>query len=69
MPIVQPPGGHAIYIDAQAMLPHLPTAEANLKNALQTDAAWWATNLDAIQSRFEAWISSGEGRGPSGSAR
>ena len=24
MPIVQPPGGHAIYIDARAMLPHIP---------------------------------------------
>lgn len=27
IPIVQPPGGHAIYIDAQAMLPHIPQSE------------------------------------------
>ncbi len=27
IPIVQPPGGHAIYIDAKAMLPHIPQQE------------------------------------------
>jgi tryptophanase len=27
IPIVRPPGGHAIYIDAGAMLPHIPAAE------------------------------------------
>jgi len=27
IPIVQPPGGHAIYIDARAMLPHIPAGE------------------------------------------
>src|SRR5207244_5131200 len=27
MPMVQPPGGHAIYIDARAFLPHVPAAQ------------------------------------------
>jgi len=27
VPIVQPPGGHAIYLDAKALLPHIPQSE------------------------------------------
>jgi tryptophanase len=27
VPIVQPPGGHAIYIDARAFLPHIPSEQ------------------------------------------
>jgi tryptophanase len=27
VPILQPPGGHAIYVDAGSMLPHIPTSE------------------------------------------
>jgi tryptophanase len=27
VPIVQPPGGHAIYLDARAFLPHIPPGE------------------------------------------
>ena len=37
VPIVQPPGGHAIYLDARAFLPHIPPAEfpaVALANAL-----------------------------------
>jgi tryptophanase len=37
VPIVQPPGGHAIYIDARAMLPHIPDSQYpawSLNNAL-----------------------------------
>jgi tryptophanase len=41
VPIIQPPGGHAIYIDARALLPHIPPLEypgIALVNALYVEA-------------------------------
>lgn len=46
----------------------LPTAEQNLKNALQTNAEWWATHHTKLSALFEQWFAKG-GRGLSGSAR
>ncbi|MDH3670802.1 MAG: ABC transporter substrate-binding protein [Gammaproteobacteria bacterium] len=46
----------------------LPTAPANMRNALQTNAEWWATHQAEFSEKFEQWLAKG-GRGLSGSAR
>ena len=46
----------------------LPTAADNMTNALQSDAAWWATHHADLTAAFEAWLAKG-GRGLAGSAR
>lgn len=46
----------------------LPTAPDNLKNALQTDAEWWAGHHGELSALFEQWLASG-GRGLSGTSR
>jgi tryptophanase len=41
VPIIQPPGGHAIYLDARALLPHVPPLQypgIALANALYVEA-------------------------------
>ena len=43
--------------DTRAML---PTAAANMANALQTDAGWWATHHGELSARVRAVA--GEGR-------
>lgn len=39
-----------------AMAPHMPTAEANFKTALQNDFLFWADNQDELNERFNAWL-------------
>ena len=51
--------------DIKAML---PTAADNSKNALQSNAEWWASNHKAMTEKFEQWLVKG-GRGLSGSSR
>jgi len=38
------------------VLPHLPTAPANLKNAVLENAGWWADHEDDLNERFNAWL-------------
>ncbi|PLW82254.1 spermidine/putrescine ABC transporter substrate-binding protein [Kineobactrum sediminis] len=35
----------------------LPTEEHNLTTAIELDAEWWAQNLEAVNQRFDRWIS------------
>jgi len=38
------------------MGPHMPTAPANFKNALQNDPEWWADHQDELNERFATWL-------------
>jgi putative spermidine/putrescine transport system substrate-binding protein len=38
------------------ILPHLPTAEANMKTALIFDFHFWADNADQLTERFNSWL-------------
>lgn len=38
------------------MAAHMPTAEANLKNALVNNFEFWADNQDELNERFNAWL-------------
>jgi len=51
VPIVQPPGGHAVYIDARAMLPHIRPLEypgIALVNALYVDGGIRACEIGTV---------------------
>ncbi len=38
------------------VVPHLPTAPANFKQALRVDPEWWADHFDEVDQRFKAWL-------------
>ena len=38
------------------MKPHMPTAPANFKNALQNDFGFWADHSDELNEKFSAWL-------------
>lgn len=41
------------------MGPQMPTAPANLKNAVQSNFEFWADNADQLKERFNAWLAKG----------
>ena len=39
-----------------AVLPELPTAPENLEQAIQLDTEFWVENIEALNTRFNAWV-------------
>ncbi|MFK8253998.1 ABC transporter substrate-binding protein [Ancylobacter terrae] len=56
IPYAPPRKSAVAKVDPQ-VLPHLPTAPDNFKNALQINAEFWADNFDSLNSRFLTWLS------------
>jgi len=49
-----------MYFDGKTeMLPHMPTSEANLKNALVNNFEFWADRASELNERFNAWLVAG----------
>jgi tryptophanase len=62
VPIIQPPGGHAVYLDARSMLPHIPPLQypgIALVNALYVEAGVRGVEIGTVMF----------GRQPDGSER
>ncbi|MDM8553951.1 hypothetical protein QUF75_04390 [Desulfococcaceae bacterium HSG7] len=48
---------------------YLPTNPENMKNALQTNAKWWADNDQALKQRFDDWVKTPTQKGIAGAPR
>ena len=51
-----PPRTKALPLIEAQILKDLPTAAANFKNAVQIDPSFWTDNFDAINKRFQVWL-------------
>lgn len=47
-------GRHAV--TGIEMAPHMPTAPANFRRAVQDDHQFWADNQDELNQRFQVWL-------------
>ena len=51
-----PPRTEALPLIEADILKNLPTATDNFSNAVQVDANFWTDNFDAINKRFQVWL-------------
>ncbi|MEE9299995.1 MAG: ABC transporter substrate-binding protein [Alphaproteobacteria bacterium] len=46
----------AVPLISPEILPHLPTAPENSKNAFTVDVRWWADHVEELNERFYVWL-------------